>query len=78
MLYWSDDEKERRQKLMPFFWSVLAKKGQLFGNRQYNNKVNTANIYTFSYPGYNEIFTGNTDLLVSSNKKKWNDDQQRV
>jgi len=72
MLYWSDNEKERRQKLMPFFWNVLSKKGQLFGNRHFDNKVNTANIYTFSYPGYNEIFTGNTDLLVSSNKKKWN------
>ena len=51
MLYWSDNEKERRQKLMPFFWSILAKKGQLYGNRHFDNKVNTANIYTFSYPG---------------------------
>lgn len=72
MLYWSDSKEERRQKLMPFFWNVLAKKGQLYGNRHFQNKVNTANIYTFSYPGYNEIFTGNTDLLVSSNKKKPN------
>ena len=72
MLYWADSEKERRQKLMPFFWNILAQKGQLYGNRHFNNKVNTANIYTFSYPGYNEIFTGNTDLMVSSNKKKNN------
>jgi Type I phosphodiesterase / nucleotide pyrophosphatase len=72
MLYWADNEIERRQKLMPFFWNILAKKGQLYGNRHFDNKVNTANIYTFSYPGYNEIFTGNTDLLVSTNKKKNN------
>ena len=72
MLYWADSESERRQKLMPFFWNILAKKGQVYGNRNFDNKVNTANIYTFSYPGYNEIFTGNTDLLVSSNKKKPN------
>lgn len=72
MLYWADNKEERRQKLMPFFWSVLARKGQLYGNRNFNNKVNTANIYTFSYPGYNEIFTGTTDLLVASNKKKSN------
>ncbi|HKO82413.1 MAG TPA: alkaline phosphatase family protein [Chitinophagaceae bacterium] len=72
MLYWSDSKEQRRQKLMPFFWNVLAKKGQLYGNRHFKNKVNTANVYTFSYPGYNEIFTGNTDLLVSSNKKKLN------
>lgn len=73
MLYWADNEKERRQKLMPFFWNLLAQKGQLYGNRHLDNKVNTANIYAFSYPGYNEIFTGNTDLLVSSNKKKTNE-----
>jgi len=73
MLYWADSEKERRQKLMPFFWNILAKKGQLYGNWHFDNKVNIANIYTFSYPGYNEIFTGNTDLLVSSNKKKKNE-----
>lgn len=72
MLYWADSENERCQKLMPFFWNILAKKGQLYGNRHFDNKVNTANIYNFSYPGYNEIFTGNTDLLVSSNKKKKN------
>lgn len=72
MLYWSDNVKERRQKLMPFFWNIMAKKGQLYGNRQEGNKVNTANIYNFSYPGYNEILTGNTDLLVASNKRKKN------
>lgn len=72
MMYWADDEKERRQKLMPFFWNVLANKGQLYGNRHFNNKVNTANIYSFSYPGYNEIFTGNTDILIANNKKKNN------
>lgn len=71
-LYWSKDEKERRQKLMPFFWTVLAEKGQVYGNRNHGNKVNTANIYTFSYPGYNEIFTGNTNWDVSSNDKKIN------
>jgi hypothetical protein len=72
MMYWDDNEKERRQKLMPFFWNVLANKGQLYGNRHFNNKVNTANIYSFAYPGYNEMFTGNTDILVSNNKKNNN------
>jgi hypothetical protein len=72
ILYWAESEKERRQKLMPFFWSVLAQKGQIYGNRRLNNKVNTANIYHFSYPGYNEIFTGNADLFITSNNKKKN------
>jgi hypothetical protein len=72
MLYWSADERERRQKLMPFFWSVIAGKGQLYGNRKFDNKVNTTNLYRYSYPGYNEIFTGATDIRVSTNKKKKN------
>jgi len=72
MLYWADSEKERRRKLMPFFWNVLARKGQIYGNRDLNNKVNSANIYSFSYPGYNEIFTGNADLFIASNSKKKN------
>jgi hypothetical protein len=71
-LYWSDQKEDRRKLLMPFFWSVIAKKGQVYGNRDYNNRVNVANLYAFSYPGYNEIFTGTTDLLVSSNKKRLN------
>ncbi len=69
MQYWANSKQERRQKLMPFFWSVIAQKGQVYGNRHYGNKVNTKNIYNFSYPGYNEIFAGNTDLLVASNRK---------
>ena len=30
MLYWADSENERRQKLMPFFWNILAKKSFAF------------------------------------------------
>ena len=33
-LYWTDDESDRREKLMPFFWSVIAKQGELYGNRR--------------------------------------------
>lgn len=72
IMYWSENEKERRQQLMPFFWNVIARKGQLYGNRNFDNKVNTANVYRYSYPGYNEIFTGHTDIRVSTNKKKNN------
>ncbi len=72
ILYWDPSLQERRKKLMPFFWNILAKNGQLFGNRELNNKVNVANAYSISYPGYNEIFTGNTDFTVSSNAKNLN------
>ncbi len=71
-LYWADTKEERRKKLMPFFWSVIAAKGQMYGNRDFDNKVNTANAYSISYPGYNEIFTGTTDLTISSNGKYYN------
>lgn len=71
-LYWAGTADERRKKLMPFFWNVISSKGQLYGNRQYDNKVNSANLYVKSYPGYNEIFTGYTDPSVSSNQKRLN------
>jgi len=68
-LYWDSSPDERRKKLMPFFWNVLAKKGQVFGNRKYHNKVDVANPYYISYPGYHEIFTGTIDPEISSNRK---------
>ncbi|HEY6505727.1 MAG TPA: alkaline phosphatase family protein [Chitinophagaceae bacterium] len=72
MLYGSPDIEGRRKQLLPFFWNVIAAKGQLYGNRRYDNKVNTSNIYSISYPGYNEIFTGNPDMTISSNDKNAN------
>ena len=70
--YWAATGAERRQKLMPFFWKVIAAKGQLFGNRKLENKVDAANYYRLSYPGYNEMFTGTTDMQLSSNRKRQN------
>ena len=69
LMYWDSDPATRRRKLMPFFWDVLSKKGQLFGNRLYANNVNISNSWAISYPGYNEIFTGNPAFGISSNKK---------
>jgi len=60
---------ERRQKLFPFFWTSIARQGQLYGNRQLGNKMDNANRYWFSYPGYNEIFTGYPDTAINSNDK---------
>jgi predicted AlkP superfamily pyrophosphatase or phosphodiesterase len=59
--YWSNDPEERRRKLLPFFWSTIAEKGQLSGNRTYDNSVNVSNLFKISYAGYNEIFTGYAD-----------------
>ncbi len=67
--FWASTALERRKKLMPFFWSEIASKGVLLGNRNYGNYFNNANPYWFSYPGYNEIFTGYPDTAVNSNDK---------
>jgi Metalloenzyme superfamily len=70
--FWAASPEERRKKLMPFFWSAIASQGQLHGNRNYESKVNVLNQYWFSYPGYNEIFTGYPDTAVNSNDKNPN------
>ncbi|MBC7933935.1 MAG: alkaline phosphatase family protein [Rhizobacter sp.] len=71
-MYWAESPEERRKKLMPFFWSTIAAKGQLHGNRGYKNKVNVSNPYKISYPGYNEILTGYADPFVITNKPNKN------
>ena len=71
--FWTDDPEQRRSMLMPFFWNTLAKQGQVYGNRQYHNLVNTSNMFWFSYPGYNEILTGIcNDKAIFTNRKKAN------
>src|SRR5450432_2441364 len=63
------ERNERRQKLFPFLWKIVASQGQIFGDRLNGSEVNNANPYKFSYPGYNEIFTGYPDTGVNSNDK---------
>jgi hypothetical protein len=70
--YWGSDMLERRKKLFPFFWNTIAAQGQLYGNRNIGSNVDNANPYKFSYPGYNEIFTGYPDSAVNSNDKIYN------
>ena len=65
--FWDNTPQARRQKLLPFFWSVLSKHGSLMGNRDLKNKVNVDNLYKISYPGYNEIFTGYADKIFIPN-----------
>lgn len=67
--FWNDDPKTRRQTLLPFFWTVIAREGQLYGNRAYGNHVDVTNKHVFSYPGYNEILTGFADDRIDSNDK---------
>ncbi|HZY82686.1 MAG TPA: alkaline phosphatase family protein [Cyclobacteriaceae bacterium] len=68
--FWADTPEQRREKLMPFMWNVVAKQGQLYGNRAYNNFVNVSNKQWFSYPGYSELLCGfPDDARIHSNDK---------
>lgn len=68
--FWRNTPEERRQVLMPFVWSYIAKNGQIHGNRVLGSKVDLTNNMLFSYPGYNEIFTGRADdERINSNSK---------
>jgi hypothetical protein len=58
-----------REALMPFLWSVVAKQGQIFGNRNAGSDAYVTNRFHFSYPGYSETFCGFADPRVSSNDK---------
>ncbi len=63
------DRNQRKEKLFPFLWNTISVHGQLYGDRLNGSEVNNANPYKFSYPGYNEIFTGYPDAGVNSNDK---------
>ncbi|QIL41627.1 phosphoglyceromutase [Pedobacter sp. HDW13] len=65
--YWSNNQPDRRAKLMPFVWNTIAKQGQLYGNREAGSLVNVKNTYWFSYPGRSENLTGYADPKVNSN-----------
>ncbi|MGI9549927.1 MAG: alkaline phosphatase family protein [Aurantibacter sp.] len=68
--FWRENAQERREALMPFFWKQVSTMGQLHGNRQLGSKVNLTNTMWFSYPGYNEILSGNADdSRINSNDK---------
>jgi hypothetical protein len=60
--------EERRRRLMPFLWSVVARQGTLLGNRDKGSEVTLQNRHWFSYPGYAEILTGRPhDGVIDSN-----------
>jgi hypothetical protein len=55
---WRATPEERRNALMPFFWTTLAPKGVVLGNVKKESSVRVTNAYRVSYPGYSEILTG--------------------
>ena len=65
--YWRDEVDARRQALMPFLWSHVAREGQLFGNAARGSPMQVTNERRCSYPGYNELFTGVADPRILNN-----------
>jgi Metalloenzyme superfamily len=59
----------RRAILMPFMWNVIAKQGQIFGDPAQGSVSRVTNGLWFSYPGYNEMFSGAPDPRIDSNDK---------
>lgn len=71
--FWRATPEARRKALMPFVWNQVAKMGSIHGNRALGSKVNLTNNMVFSYPGYNEILTGQADDgRINSNDKMKN------
>lgn len=65
--YAGKTKTESRQKLMPNFWNIFSKNGQIYGNRTYQNEIAVSNPYKISFPGYSEIFCGKVDTNIKTN-----------
>jgi hypothetical protein len=70
--YWRKTPAERRAALMPFLWNTIAAQGQIFGDSIRGSYLSATNGFWFSYPGYNELFTGRPDPRIGSNDPIWN------
>ncbi|HEY6823563.1 MAG TPA: alkaline phosphatase family protein, partial [Steroidobacteraceae bacterium] len=66
--FWRADAAERRRALLPFLWSTVAVRGQIFGNQTVGSVARVTNGLAFSYPGYNEMLTGHPDVRIDSNE----------
>jgi hypothetical protein len=62
-----ESAEESRSAIMPFFWQVVARNGQVYGDRGLKNVARVTNPYRFSYPGYSEMLCGFVDPRINSN-----------
>jgi hypothetical protein len=70
--FWRQDAQTRRSTLLPFLWSVVAREGQIYGNRDVGSDAYVTNALNFSYPGYSEALCGFPDPRINSNDKNPN------
>ncbi|ASM54492.1 hypothetical protein PNIG_a2479 [Pseudoalteromonas nigrifaciens] len=67
--FWHNSSAKRQQLLMPFITQIVAKQGVIIGNREQGSNMSVSNPWYFSYPGYNEILSGEVDEGINSNDK---------
>jgi hypothetical protein len=65
--YLRETPEASREAIMPFFWSVVAKEGQVYGNQNKQSVAQLTNGLKFSFPGYNETLCGYPDPRIDSN-----------
>lgn len=70
--FWRESANERREALLPFVWTVVARQGQVYGNRDLASDAFVTNGLNFSYPGYSEALCGFADPRINSNDKNPN------
>ncbi len=67
--FWRETPEERRAALMPFFWTVVARQEQVYGDPARGSLAHVTNGLWFSYPGYSEMLAGVADPRVESNDR---------
>jgi hypothetical protein len=67
--FWRGEPDARREVLLPFLWTVVAKDGQVFGDPAKGSPAVVTNGHKFSYPGYSELLCGFADPRIDSNNK---------
>lgn len=65
--FWRETPEARREILLPFFWNVVARQGQAYGNRNRQSTAQVTNGLKFSYPGYQEVLCGFPDPRINKN-----------
>lgn len=65
--YARDSAEESRRAIMPFFWDVIAARGQVFGDRGKRNIAILKNPIKQSYPGYAEMLCGFVEPKIRNN-----------
>lgn len=67
--FWRGEPQARRELLLPFLWTTIAREGQIFGDPEQNARATITNEHKFSYPGYSELLCGFADPRIDSNNK---------